>query len=104
MIGILNKAISGIFGSKSDRDLKELNPIADKVKAEFPALASLSNDELRNKTQLFRDRISDHIKGIEAEISELEKQAEENPDMDLHEKEDMYRKIDQLKKDRLKQT
>ncbi len=104
MVGILNKAISGIFGSKSNRDLKELNPIADKIKTEFPKLASLSNDELRNKTTSFKQRIADHISQTEAEISELEKQVEQNADMDLHEKEDIYRKIDQLKKERLKQT
>ncbi|MCX6290224.1 MAG: preprotein translocase subunit SecA [Bacteroidetes bacterium] len=104
MIGILNKAISGIFGSKSDRDLKELNPIADKIKAVFPDFASLSHDELRSKTQQFKERITEHIKEVEAEISELESQVEADSEMDLHKKEDIYRKIDQLKKDRLKQT
>ncbi len=104
MIGIINKAISGIFGSKSDRDLKELNPIAELVKNVYPSLASLTHDELRHKTIEFKERIAEHIKDIEGEISGLEKQAEENPDMDLHEKEDIYRRIDLLKKDRLKQT
>jgi len=104
MIGIINKAISGIFGSKSERDLKELNPIAEKVKAEFPKMASLSNDELRDKTNQFKQRIRDHIRDVEAEISALEKNAENDPDMNVHEKEEIYRKIDQLKKERLKQT
>ena len=104
MIGILNKAISGIFGSKSDRDLKELNPIAEKIKIEFPKFASLSNDELRGKTGEFKQRIADNIKNIDDEISELEKQGEENSEMELHEKEELYRTIDKLKKDRLQQT
>src|ERR1044072_146348 len=88
MLGILNKAISGVFGSKSDRDLKELNPIADKIKAEFPKFAALSNDELRGKTQEFKQRIADHIQDIEAEISDLEKQGEE--EQDVHLKEEIY--------------
>ena len=104
MIGIINKAISGIFGSKSDRDMKDLNPIADKIKASFPSMASLSHDELRNKTGEFKQRIGDHIKDIEDEISELETNAESNAELDLHEKEEIYRKIDQLKKERLQQT
>lgn len=104
MIGILNKAISGIFGSKSERDLKELNPIADKIKIEFPKFSSLTNDELRGKTLEFKQRITDHIKDVEAEISDLEKQVETDTEMDVHLKEDIYRKIDLLKKERLKQT
>ncbi len=102
MLGILNKAISGVFGSKSDRDLKELNPIADKIKAAFPDFASLSHDELRAKTLQFKERIANHIQDIEEEISGLEKQGED--ENDVHQKEEIYRKIDQLKKDRLKQT
>ena len=43
MIGIINKAIGSIFGSKSERDLKELNPIVDKVKVEFEKLDALSH-------------------------------------------------------------
>ena len=104
MVGIINKAISGIFGSKSNRDLKDLNPIAAKIIAEFPKLSSLSNDELRNKTSYFKQRIADHIHDSEAEISDLEKKVEENVDMDVQEKEEIYRKIDQLKKERLTQT
>src|SRR6185369_4357044 len=87
-----------------DRDLKDLNPIAEKIKIEFPKLAALSNDELRNKTSSFKQRIAEYLADIETEISELEKQVEENTEMDVHEKEDIYRKIDQLKKERLKQT
>jgi len=104
MIGILNKAIGGLFGSKSERDLKDLNPFVPKIKAEFEKLQALSNDELRAKTNDFKNRITDHIKDIEAEISELEAKAEGDFDMPLHEKEELYRKVDQLKKDRNKQT
>src|SRR5690349_10705935 len=104
MIGILNKAIGGIFGSKKDRDMKELSPFATRVSAEYTNLQSLSNDELRSKTADFKRRIAEHLTDIEKEISELEAKAEGDPDMDLQEKEEIYRKIDALKKDRNKQT
>ena len=48
MIGIINKAIGGIFGSKKERDMKDLNPYVAKINAEFDKLQSLSNDELPN--------------------------------------------------------
>lgn len=100
MIGILNKAITKLFGSKSDRDLKVLLPIVQLVNTEYEKLSALSNNELRNKTQEFRQRIQDHQKEINAEIHDTEEMAEKDPDMDLQEKEDLYRKVDQLKKDR----
>src|SRR6185503_14275230 len=100
MLGILNK----VFGSKSDRDYKELSPFVGKVNAEFDKLQSLSNNELRAKTGDFKARIAEHLQDIEAEISALESKAESDTDMDLHDKEEIYRTVDQLKKDRNKQT
>ena len=104
MIGILNKTITKIFGSKSDKDLKEILPQVTRIKEEFAKLANISNDELRAKTQEFKNRISDHLKVTSEEISALEKEAEENPDMDIQRKEEIYREIDQLKKDINTQT
>jgi len=104
MIGILNKTITKIFGSKSERDLKELNPIVALVNTEFAKLQSISNDELRNHTVEFKRRIAEYLQEIETEINSLEKEAEDDPDMDLQRKEDIYRQVDQLKKDRNAKT
>lgn len=104
MIGIFNKALTKFFGSKSDRDLKEIMPLVIKAKAAFEGLSSLSNDELRAKTHEFKYKISEYLKDTDTEILALEQQAENDPDLELHLKEDLYRKIDQLKKDRNKQT
>ncbi len=102
MLGILNKTITKIFGSKADRDLKELNPMVGIINAEYAKISSLSNDELRHKTVEFKERINEHLKEIDDEITELEQKAEADPDMDLQEKEDLYRQVDTLKKDRNK--
>lgn len=104
MIGILNKTITKIFGNKSDRDLKELYPMADSVKKVYAGMSGLSNDELRNKTIEFKGRIADYLKPITDEITNLELEAENNASLDMFAKEDMYRKIDHLKKDRNKKT
>ncbi len=104
MIGILNKTITKIFGKKSDRDLKEITPVVSKIKDEFAKLNTISNDELRGKTDIFKKRIAEYLKESLDEIRSLEIEAEENPDMDMQRKEDIYRKVDELKKEINKQT
>ncbi len=104
MIGILNKAITSIFGKKSDRDLKEITPLISKILAEYALLENLSTDELREKSNVFRNLINDRLTENRTAISELEKEAEENPDLELSRKEEIYRDIDQLKKDGKKLT
>ena len=97
MIGILNKTITKIFGKKSDKDLKEILPRVEKIKEEFAKLGNLTTDDLRAKTADFKRRIDEHLKETTEEIKELEKEAEENLDLELHLKEEIYRKIDILK-------
>ncbi len=100
MLELVNKTLRKFFGNKSDRDMKELVPLSEKAKAEFPALAELSNDELRAKTFEFKQQITDYIADIENELNELNQRVEENPDMDMAEKEQAYARIDELKKER----
>ncbi len=104
MLGIINKTITKIFGSKSDRDLKDLLPMVNVINAEYAKLPSVSNDQLRSKTVEFKERIREHLKEIEHEIQQTEQQAESDPDMDLQEKEELYRKVDSLKKERNQKT
>ncbi len=104
MIGILNKAITSIFGKKSDRDLKEITPLISKILAEYALLENLSTDDLRDKSNVFRKLINDRLEENRNEISQLEKEAEGNPDLELSRKEEIYREIDQLKKDGKKLT
>ncbi|MCD6307863.1 MAG: preprotein translocase subunit SecA [Candidatus Latescibacteria bacterium] len=54
---ILNKALTGIFGSKTDRDLKTIQPYVEEINEIYEGLASLSDDELRGKTDEFRQRL-----------------------------------------------
>ena len=94
MLKILNKFV----GSKASRDLKELNPVLLKTNTAYEEITKLSNDELRAKTQEFRDRISSNIEKEENEIEELKKNIEDNPDLDVDEKERTWKKVDELEK------
>jgi len=99
MIGSIFKGITKIFGSKSDRDLKELNPVVGLVNEAFAKLQSLSDDDLRNKTQQLKDQIKERLAVIDQEIDELKLESQV-ADMDLIDKDNLFKRIDQLKKNR----
>ncbi len=92
------KFLSKLFGSKSERDIKGIQPIVDKIKEEYEKLASLSNDDLRAKTASFKSRIAAYLKEIDDEIASLKEQAEATEDMES--KTSFYEKVDKLTKDR----
>ena len=97
MIGFLSKMFGG---SKSEKDVKAILPLVSKINQHFQAYQSISNDELRNKTQEFRQRIQNYVKEIDEQIAETSKKADELPFNDLVGKDAIYQEVDKLKKDR----
>src|SRR5262245_4996923 len=87
-------------GSKSEKDVKKIQPLVTEINRHFASYQSLTNDELRNKTQEFRHRIKDHLTGIDNEIASTNKKAEELPFNDLLGKDAVYQQVDKLKKER----
>ena len=88
--------ITSLFGKKSDKDIKQILPILEKIKAAEKTIDRLSNDELRAKTIEFKKTISDRIKKEQDEIDSMKAQVEENPEMDIMEKEKIWNKIDKI--------
>ena len=95
MLGFLTK----IFGSKSERDIKLVQPLVVKINEEYAKLSSISNDELRGKTIEFKERIATFLTDIDAKIAGLKADAESDA-LDLHEKTAIYDQVDALGKDR----
>ena len=91
-----NDILGKIFGNKAQRDLKEINPFVDKIKAVYNEIAGLSNDELRNHTELLKKRIQDYVSTEVNRVAELKASIEET-EIDLREK--IYVEIDKLEKD-----
>ncbi|MBX2924067.1 MAG: preprotein translocase subunit SecA [Chitinophagaceae bacterium] len=87
-------------GSKSEKDIKSIEPLVGEINGHFASYAQLSNDELRGKTAEFKTRIKQHISGVDAEISELKKKAEELPFNEIIQKDEIYQQIDRLIKQR----
>src|ERR1700691_2699556 len=95
---------SKIFGgNKSEKDIKLIAPVVVEINTHFATYQSLSNDQLRAKTEEFKQRIKDYLQNIDTEISNLNKKAEELPFNDLTGKDVIYNKVDALKKDRDKE-
>ncbi|PIB36667.1 preprotein translocase subunit SecA [Reichenbachiella sp. 5M10] len=100
MLNILTKGIAKVFGTKADRDLKDLLPYVDLINGEYAKLSSLSDDQLRAKTQELRDRISTHLKEIDDKIKTHHQTIADDPEMDIDQKESVFGKIDKLTKQR----
>ena len=95
--------ISKLFGSKSERDIKSIQPIVERIKEEYAKLDGISNDELRAKTIGFKETIKQGLAGIDAELQEIKDRIEQNPGLDVGEKVELYRQVDKLEKDRNKE-
>jgi len=92
---------SSLFGgSKSEKDVKKITPYVEEINQHFTSFQSITNDQLRNKTQIFRQRIKDYLKEIDEEIASKTKHADELPYNDLLGKDAIYQEVDKLKKDR----
>lgn len=98
MFDFITKSLGKIFGTKSDKDKAFYMPFVNQTNAEYEKLSGLSFDELRNKTVEFRERIANHLEGINTDIETLKKQAQEETDFDV--KEELYNEIDSLAKDK----
>ncbi|MGN7203201.1 preprotein translocase subunit SecA [Pedobacter sp. SAFR-022] len=98
MLGFLTK----VFGSKSERDIKAIQPLVIKINEEYAKLSSISNDELRSKTVYFKDVISKALSDIDGKINDLKASAE-GPELDLAGKTAIYDQVDALAKDRDKE-
>ncbi len=97
------KFISKLFGNKSERDVKSILPIVEKIKAEYAALANISDDELRAKTIGFKETIAQALAEIDSQIQEIKDKTENNPDLEVTEKVALYTQLDKLEKDRNKE-
>ena len=96
--------LSKLFGTKSDRDLKEVKPMLDATLKVYPEIQKLSNDELRAKTLEFKARINKEVAAEENELASLRERIENEYDMPVNEKEEIYKRIDKLEKDSYDKT
>lgn len=96
------KLIAKIFGTKSQRDIKSIEPLVKETLLEYSKLATLSNDELRKKTLEVQATINEALRPIDEQLTALHQKISDQPDLDIQEKESVFAEIDKLEADRNK--
>ena len=98
MLDFITKSVSKMFGNKSERDIRDIQPIVQKIHDAYETIKTLDNDGLREKTIEFKKRIQDYIADENKHMAELRAAIDSNFEMDVTQKEQNYDTIDQLKK------
>ncbi|MEW5846213.1 MAG: preprotein translocase subunit SecA [Bacteroidota bacterium] len=93
----LSNFLTKFFGTKSDRDLRELMPIVNKIREVYPRYTTLTNDQLREETARLRKVVHDYIAEDEARVEQLKVQMESD-EIDYEEKEKLYKEVERLTK------
>lgn len=96
-MSLINKILSGFLGNKSERDIKEIMPIVDKIREIYPSITKLSHDELRARSSELRTKVKSSVADLKAEIVRLREEVERTNDFD--EKENLYERIDRIEKE-----
>eukprot|EP00831_Metopus_contortus_P071300 TRINITY_DN65151_c0_g1_i1.p1 TRINITY_DN65151_c0_g1~~TRINITY_DN65151_c0_g1_i1.p1 ORF type:complete len:310 (+),score=63.25 TRINITY_DN65151_c0_g1_i1:62-991(+) len=92
-MAFVNKILGKLLGNKSERDIKEITPIINKIKEEYERISKLSHDDLRAESAKLKQIIADRIKPEEDEIAALKVEVEE---VEIQESEKIYERIDKL--------
>ena len=96
-----NDILSKLFGNKSQRDLREVQPYLTKIKETYPSIQALSNDELRARSESLKQKIREYTAAERAEIEKLKSNVEE---LDLEAREEVWNKVDKIEKTILDRT
>ena len=92
----INKILRSLFGDKASRDNKLIRPFVEKVKAVYPEMQKLSNDELRQRTKQIQQQVQDSANKQKEEIEKLKATIEDTP---IDERADIFAQIDKLEKE-----
>ncbi len=99
-MSFLTKGLAKVFGSKSDRDIKEVKPYVDKINKAFAELSSISDEALRGKTQEIKGRIKSYLKEVDDQLAALHLRIEKETDLEIAQKESIFDQIDKLEEKR----
>ena len=101
-MSILNTILKTFVGDKSKKDIRAIQYLVDQINEHVLGFEAISNDELREKTSIFKSKIQDSRIAIDTEIRDLNTQIKEITDID--QREDIYNRVDILEADGLKVT
>ena len=91
-----NKILKSLFGDKSSRDMKLIQPLVEKVKAVSPKVEALDNDALRQRTKELQQQVQSSATEQKNRIAELKAKIEDTP---IDERADIFAQIDKIEKE-----
>ena len=91
-----NKLLKSLFGDKSSRDMKLIQPLVEQVKAVYPEVQKLDNDALRQRTKTLQLQVQNSAQEQKARIEELKATIENTP---IDERADIFAQIDKIEKE-----
>ena len=94
----LNSILKSLFGDKSSRDMKAIQPLVEKTKTFTPQVQALSNDELRARTKAIQQQVQQSAAEQKEKIAQLKSTIEDTP---IDEREEIFNQIDKLEKEAL---
>ena len=100
MLDFIAKGLSKVFGTKSDRDIKLLNPVVDSIKEAYAKLQVLTDDELRQQTQQIKDIIDSDLKSFDDKILEIKAKIDGLSPVEVQAKDALFNEIDITEKAR----
>lgn len=90
-----NDILKKLFGNKSQRDLREIQPYVDRILAEYAKIESLDNDELRRRVTDIKEHIQESVAPEKARIAEIKANIES---VEYDERENMWEEVDKIEK------
>jgi preprotein translocase subunit SecA len=94
-MAILDSILGKFLGNKSEKDIKKIMPLVNKINQEYEKLSSISNDRLREKTLLLKKEITDYFNEEQSQIDQLKADIDADK-FDMLEREEVYKEIDKL--------
>ena len=91
-----NKILKSLFGDKSSRDMKLIQPLVEQVKAVYPEVQKLDNDALRQRTKTLQQQVQNSANEQKKRIEELKATIENTP---IDERADIFAQIDKIEKE-----
>ncbi len=91
--------LTSIFGSKSERDLKRIWPIVDEINEHYEGMSELSDEELKQKTEGFRQKISDATKEVEEEIKSIKQTLNSSEELSVYRRRELAEELEELEQE-----
>lgn len=85
-----------VFGTKSEKDIRDIEPIVGEINKIYATLTSISNDDLRARSTKLKEQINKHIAEEKKKIADIQSQINTNAEMDVNTKEELYKEIDEI--------